>query len=166
MRVQKMIAAKLLVAIVISFVFSSPARSQSHTYVNPVNERHTISIQRSPALFISGDRATDAEFCSPSDRFVCVSSDDFNFAFPIGRTSDLKKWEYRGYVYELQGRETLQAFGRSWRVWIVESAHGVKTMRFAYSEQRGVLAFSVSLTDAASTFLSVDTVGFGAQPRK
>src|SRR4051794_12197825 len=117
MRVQKMIAAKFVTAIVISLVFFSSARSQSYIYANPLNERHTISIQRSPALFVSGDRAIDAEFCSPSDRFVCVSSDDFNFAFPIGRASEFTKWEHRGYMYELQGRGTLQAFGRSWRVW-------------------------------------------------
>jgi hypothetical protein len=160
-----MTTTMLLAVIVTGLTFSS-AHSQSYHYVNPVNERHTISIQRSPALFISGDRAIDAKFCSPTDRFVCVSSDDFNFAFPIGRASDLKKWEHQGYVYELRGRETMQIFGHSWRVWIVESTQGVKTMRYAYSDQRGVLAFSARLSDTASTFLSVGTVGFGALPRR
>lgn len=158
-----MTVIKMLVAIFIGFLIFSPVHAQSHMYVNPVNERHTISIQRSPALFISGDRAIDAEFCSPIDRFVCVSSENFNFAFPVSRASELKKWEHQGYMYELRGSEMLQAFGRSWRVWIIESVQGPKTTRFAYSEQRGVLAFSVRLKDAASTFLSVDTSGFGAQ---
>ena len=158
-----MILAKSFTAIVISLIVSLPARSQSHAYINPVNERHTISIQRSPDILVFGDRAIDAEFCSPSDRFVCVSSDDFNFAFPIDRAAELKKWEYRGYLYELRGHEKLQVLGRSWSVWIVESTQGVKTMRYAYSTQRGVLAFSARLSDTTSTFLSVDTVGFGAQ---
>jgi len=163
-RMQEMIVVNLLVAILIGVALASPVHAQSNTYVNPVNARHTISIQRSPALFIAGDRAIDAVFCSSADRFVCVSSNDFNFAFPLNRASDVKKWDHRGYLYELRGSETLQVFGRSWRVWIVESVQGVKTARFAYSERRGVLAFSIRVSDATSTFLSVGTVGFGAQP--
>lgn len=163
MRMQEMTVIRFLVAIFLGLLFLAPAHSQSHTYVNPVNERHTISIQLSPELLITGDRATEAAICPRAEKFVCISSVDFNFSFPMKRQPQQDKWEHRGHAYTLQGSERLQAFGRSWRVWIVESVQGPKTIRFAYSEERGLLAFSIALSDTTATFLSVGTVGFGAR---
>lgn len=113
-------------AIVLGVAFSAPALSQSYEYVNPLNQRHTVSIQVLPPSFAGGDRAVVAEFCNPSDLYVCVSSAEFSFAFPIARKPEVTKWEYKGHAYELIGQEKLQILGSSLKVWIVESVQDVK----------------------------------------
>ena len=155
--------ARTFWAIVLGITFSVPALSQSYEYVNPLNQRHTVSLQVLPPSFAGGDRGFVAEFCTPSDHYVCISSAEFSFAFPIARKPDVLKWEYKGHAYELIGQEKLQVLGSSLKVWIIESVQDVKKIRYSYSEQQGLLAFSIELSDVSSTFLSVHKVGFGSQ---
>lgn len=155
--------ARTFLAIVLGIAFSAPALSQSYEYVNPLDQRHTVSMQVLPPSFAGGDRAVVAEFCNSSDLYVCVSSADFSFAFPIARKPEVTKWEYKGHSYELIGQEKLQVLGSSLKVWIIESEQDVKRIRYSYSEQQGLLAFSIELSDVSSTFLSVHKVGFGSQ---
>lgn len=137
------------------------ALSQTYEYVNLFNSRHTISIQLSPAFFASGDRAIDAKFCSRSDFFVCITSDEFNFAIPVSMRSNDSQWEYKGFSYELKQQDILNVLGQSLKVLIIESVQGAKKIRFLYSERRGLVAFSVEMNGESHTFLSRNTVGFG-----
>lgn len=155
--------ARTFWVIILGIAFSAPALSQSYGYVNPLDQRHTVSLQVLPPSFAGGDIAIDAEFCTPSDHYVCVSSAEFSFAFPIARKPEVTKWEYKGHAYELIGQEKLRVLGSSLKVWIIESEQDVKKIRYSYSEQQGLLAFSIQLVDVSSTFLSVHKVGFGSQ---
>lgn len=150
-------------AAVLGVASTLPVFAQSYEYVNPLNKRHTISIQALPPSFATGDRAVIAEFCSPSDNYVCMSSTEFSFAFPIAKKPEVKKWEYRGYSYELIAQEQMRVLGTSFKFGIVESVQDGKKIRYSYSEQYGLMAFSVELSDASNTFLSVHRVGFGGR---
>jgi hypothetical protein len=146
-------------------VFSASAVAESYEYVNPLNRREEISIQVTPPQFSGGDIATVAEFCKPAERYVCVSSARFNFAFPLARKADVLKWEYKGNSYELIGEEKLYILNYSLKVWIVESVQDDKKIRYAYSDYKGLMAFSVQFDEFSNTFLSRSKLGFGHQKK-
>jgi len=156
-------ATKFFGALILGVFFPTAAFCQHFGYVNPLNAKHTISIQISPAFFAAGDRAISAEFCSPLEPYVCLSSAEFSFAFPRARQHDVLKWEYKGHTYNLIGQEKLRVFGSTIKVWVVESIQGEQKIRYSYSDRQGLLAFSIQLNDAGSTFLSMGKVGFGHQ---
>lgn len=141
--------------------FSTSASGQTYDYVNLFNKRHTISIQISPAFFATGDLAIDAEFCGRGDFFICVTSEAFNFAVPIEKKFDVSKWDYRGYVYELKKQETLEVFGQTLKVWVIESTQGAKKLRYLYSKNRGLMAISMEMGGESKTFVSQKFAGFG-----
>lgn len=155
---------KTLWLIAVGWLLVAPAHAQrTFYYVNPVNARHVLGIQSNPALFIFHDIAVDAEECPPSDRFICINSSYFNFAFPRNRSDQGKAWVHRGITYEPGRRETMVILGKPWPVQIVESVQGASTLRFAFSEHAGLLAISMKAEDTAATFLTTNAVGFGAR---
>ncbi len=156
---------KLLVAILSAMFLTPLAHAQRYQYLNPVNPRHGWMIELEPAQFVFGDKAVGAEFCAPATKFVCVKSDHFNFAFPLNRAPEQKQWTLHGFTYQLERRVELLILGHLWPVWLVESVQGEVTMRFAYSEERGILAMSGTVSDDSATFVSTLTRGFGAQPK-
>ena len=156
---------KLFVAILLVVVHTPLAHAQRYQYVNPVDPRHGWSIELEPAQSIASGRAVGAEFCAPATKFVCVKSENFNFAFPLNRSPEQKQWALHGFTYKLERRAELLILGQLLSVWIVESVQGEVTMRFTYSEERGILAMSGTVSDASATFVSTKTSGFGAQPK-
>jgi hypothetical protein len=156
---------KLFVAVLLAMVLAPLAHAQRYQYVNPLNPRHNWVIEVEPAQFIASGRAVGAEFCAPATKFVCVKSENFNFAFPLNRAPEQKQWTLHGFTYELERRTELLILGQLLPVWMVESVQGVVTMRFTYSEERGILAMSGTLSDSSATFVSMKTSGFGAQPK-
>jgi hypothetical protein len=149
--------------LVVGLASPSSALSQSHTYVNALDRRHTISMETNPAGFIGGDRAIDAYSCGKADRFVCFSSEDFSFAVPNKKALDVGNWEYKGIKYKLVRREKTNLLGHSFTGWIIESIQKERKIQYLYSRHRGLLVFSVDVNNEHYTFLSQREFGFGAQ---
>jgi hypothetical protein len=156
---------KLLVAFVLAVFLTPLVHAQRYQYVNPVNPRHAWEIELEPAQFVASGRVVGAEFCAPATEFICVKSENFNFAFPLNRAPEQKQWTFNGFTYQLERRTELLILGQLLPVWLLESVQGEITMRFAYSEERGILAMSGTVSDASATFVSTLTRGFGAQPK-
>jgi hypothetical protein len=154
---------KLLVAVLLAMFLTPLACAQRFQYLNPVNPRHNLVIEVEPAQFIASGRVVGAEFCAPATKFVCVKSENFNFAFPLNRAPEQKQWTFNGFTYQLERRTELLILGQLLPIWLMESVQGEITMRFAYSEERGILAMSGTLSDDSATFVSTKTRGFGAQ---
>jgi hypothetical protein len=154
---------KLLIAVLFAVFLTPLAHAQRYQYVNPVNPRHAWKIELEPAQFTASGRVVGAEFCAPTTKFVCVKSENFNFAFPLNRAPEQKQWTFNEFTYQLERRTELLILGQLLPVWLLESVQGEITMRFAYSEERGILAMSGTVSDASATFVSTKTRGFGAQ---
>ena len=155
--------AVVFLAFFVGISVSLSAFGSSYDYVNVFNERHTISIQTSPAWFVVGDRAVDANICDQSASFVCVTSDSFNFAVPVARKPDVLKWDYKGHSYVLKNQGTLEALGHRIKVWRIESTQGVQKFRYLFAEKEGLLAISIEVGADSQTFISRRAAGFGAQ---
>ncbi len=81
---QRVPFCRLLVFIGV-FMWAGSVTAQSFEYANLFNAKHLISIQMTPPLVASGDRAVDARFCEPVEAFVCVDSEWFQVAVPSAK---------------------------------------------------------------------------------
>lgn len=151
-----------IVLLAASLAVIGPAAAQSFEYANVLNSKHLVTIQMTPALVASGDRASDARFCKTVDGFVCVNSDWFSVAFPSGNAALPERWEQGGREYRLVGREKLVLLGVRRDVLHIESVHKGQKYRYLYSREHGLVGFSAEIDGQPVTFMSQRAIGFGA----
>ena len=140
--------------------------AQSFEYVNPLSRGHVITIQVTPPMVASGDRAVDAKFCRSDQKFVCVISEWFNFAIPLGSTSLPEQWEHNGNNYKMVGVEKITLFEKTRNVILIESVQSGRVYRYIYSYRDGLIAFSSEVDGEHVTFISERAKGFGRVPVK
>jgi hypothetical protein len=136
---------------------------QAYNYTNPVAPNSTVTLQLTPAMVSGGGRGGGAIYCSKRDDYVCVASDDLNFAVPISTKLPLQHWQYKGYAYEVVSRRNLELLGKSIAVSVIESDQNGMKFRFVYSTRQGLLAFSIFMSGENHLFLSQTAIGFGGQ---
>lgn len=159
---RKIINVYQIFVLIVVAVCGGPVAAQSFEYANLFNAKHLITIQMTPPLVASGDRAVDARFCKPIDEFICVTSEWFNFAVPSGKTRLPPQWEQGGNKYKLVGSEKLVVLGISRDVFRIESVQNGLRYRFLYSHRGGLVGFSSEVDSQPVTFMSQRVIGFGA----
>jgi hypothetical protein len=149
-------------ALLVAFIATDSAHSEPFEYVQPFHDRHVISIQPASGLVASGDRASNATFCSRDEGYVCVRSEWLNFAAPISKASS-SEWKFENNTYTVKGRRRLLMLGTSMNVLDIESTQSTRTFRFLYSKEKGLVAFSVEVDGKPATFVLQGITGFGHQ---
>jgi hypothetical protein len=156
-RLQLYLLAGLLV------FWASPSFGDSFEYVNPIEKQPNISIQTYPAWVSIIDRAHPAAFCEKRSLFICVESEVFNFAIPMGIKKNQVEWEHGGHKYTLLRAGTFDLLGITERVLYIESTQNTIKFTFIYSPRRGLLGIEGVVDQYRQLLLSNRKYGFGRQ---
>lgn len=112
--------------------------------------------------YIESHSRTPLTLCATSSPFHCIESPGFQFAYPKRRAGE-KSWTWNGAVYTITAEEERGIAGRAYRVMYIDQAiDGTRRMRFLFSEERGLLAFSAIAEGPTPVFFLENTCGFGA----
>jgi hypothetical protein len=114
------------------------------------------------AQYVESHKRTAAQVCSTDAAFQCLDSAGFQFAYPRRRTSE-RSWSWKGANYTVTGEEQRSLLGKPlFIVFIDQAIGGAKRMRFVYSKEQGLLAFSSYAKNPTPIFVLQGACGFGA----
>jgi hypothetical protein len=152
----------LLITSLLAFC-ALPAYGDTYEYMNPIEKQPGLSIQTYPAWVSIYDMAHDAAFCEKSSRFICVESNVFNFAIPIGMKKNQNEWERGGQKYTVLRAGTFDLLGVTEKALYIESNQNSIKYTFIYSPRRGLLGIEGATGDIRRLLLTNRSFGFGRQ---
>jgi hypothetical protein len=143
-------------------LLTQTASSESFEYSSLLTQRPIITIQTDPPLVASGDRAVEAKFCNEK-QFHCISSEWFNFSFPMHRPTSQLEWNYGGFVYRLIESAPVRVLGVCREANKIVSLQNGREVQFLFSGSHGLLGFSIQIDGTSAVYASEREFGFGSE---
>ena len=138
------------------------ANADSFGYSNLLDGRPAITIQTTPPMVTSGDRAVNANFCKDGAAFTCFTSEWISFSFPKKMSVTPSEWSENGFLFKRSDLTTVQVFGVCHEAYKVTSNQNGREFNFLYSLSHGLLGFSVEIDNQKLTYIAQNSAGFGA----
>lgn len=149
--------------LILAFLFSSPGVCAEYTYRNPAHPNKSLTIDAGGSAFYLADAGVGAKFCDEGSKFYCVESRNFEFYVPKNLGVQ-KSWRGAKERYQVLGREWISVFGVSEEVVVIASTLDKVSVRYAYSEKRGLMIVSVGNEDGGVvSYLLQQACGFGGR---
>lgn len=131
-------------------------------YVDPLDPRIVVTLERTPDSFGLGDVQFDADYCTDDSENICVKSRGFQFAVPKGFDGNTSGWNVRDAEYHVAEYTELRVFGLEEGVYLIDHAAPEGQLRFIFSPTRGLLGFGGLPENGGRLLLLESVCGFGS----
>lgn len=131
-------------------------------YVDPINPRIVVTLERTPDSFGVGDVRFDADYCTDDSENICVKSRGFQFAVPKGFDGGTSDWIVGDVEYHVAEYTELRVFGLEDDVYLIDHSAPEGQVRFIFSPSRGLLGFGGLPANGGRLLLLDSVCGFGS----
>jgi len=151
----------LTIICILCFLFGSKVLAGQWNYIDPLRPTESFTIYTDPDHFEINDVLLDAKVCKKTDKYICITSEGFEFYVPR-KIEDLNgSWKVNNFTFESHLNKRIQLFGINDDIYIIEKTPP-KKLYFLYSKHRGLLGMGGYSKKSSRIFLLVEKCGFGA----
>ena len=136
------------------------------SYINTLEDSAVVIFPLENRICVL-DIVEEAEYCSESEKFICVKSRVLNFYVPRNCLEKYTSWNISGLVFINHGKKNFKYLAKNEEAFEIELRDGKYKYTFFYNYEKGLLGFQgedvMDTPSKTQMYFLTGNIGFGSK---